>query len=186
MVPGQEIAIRAVGTALAGMSVGIRRFICWPTAGGGRASTASNTWRSSPSRAEARAERLRPRRPARRAAEGDARRRHGDDGFVRRFRRHGRARTAADRDRRGASGSRLAEDRRRAPFGRSRRQRARRRPYRGDCRARRRLGPARRQGRRSARRLKRREWGPALRPRSDLPVIRPRHRRLASSRRARS
>ena len=91
--------------------------ICWPTAGGRRVSTAWNIWRSSPSRAAARRSACRrsvlPRRPR------PARcRRHGDDRFARRLRRPSRARTAAGRDRRRASGSRLAEDRRRDPRGR--------------------------------------------------------------------
>ena len=184
MVPGQEIALRAIGTALAGMSIGFAVYML--AYGGGR--TRINGLEHLAIFAQPRG--------ARRTASGGASRRAGrrrrrsrrydNDGFVHRFRSPSRAGTAAGRDRRGASGSRLAEDRRSAPLGRPRRQRAWRRPYRGHCRARRRLGPHRRQGRRSARRLRRRERGPAVRPQSDLPVIQPRHRRLTSSRRARS
>ena len=185
MVPGQEIALRAIGTALAGMSIGFAVYML--AYGGGR--TRINGLEHLAIFAQPRGGPGGPppaERPAARAAERNAAVDMTATGSFSRFRRPSRARTAAGRDRRGASGSRLAEDRWRAPLGRPRRQRARRRPYRGYCRARRRLGPARRQGRRSARRLPRREWGPALRPRSDLPVIQPRHRRLTSSRRARS
>ena len=66
MAPGHEIAIRAVGTALAGMSTAFAIYML-AYGGGGRASTDSSTWRSSPSRAETRAERLRPRASLRRA-----------------------------------------------------------------------------------------------------------------------
>ncbi len=185
MVPGQEIAIRAIGTALAGMSIGFAVYML--AYGGGKTRinglehlailrpAARRRRRTASGGASSRAGRRRRRS-----------RRYDRDRFVHRFRRPSRARTAAGRDRRGASGSRLAEDRWRAPLGRPRRQRAWRRPYRGHCRARRRLGPARRQGRRSARPLRRRERGPDVRPRSDLPIIQPRHRRLTSSRRARS
>ena len=147
MVPGQEIAIRAIGTALAGMSIAIRRLYARLRRG------------EDPHQRPRTSGDLRPAARQRgRTASGGASRRAGRR--RRRGRRHdattgsfaASAGQAAPEPRpveivAAPSGSRLAEDRRRAALGRSRRQRAWRRPYRGDCRARRRLGPARRQGR---------------------------------------
>ena len=162
MAPGHEIAFRAVGTALAGMSIAFAVYMLAYGGGKTRINGMEHLAIFAQPRGSAGAAlpaELPPRRlqPARR-------RRHGDDGFVRRFRPARPRRSAAGRDRRRPSGSRLAEDRRRAPLGRSRRQRAGRRPHRRDCRARRRLGLARRQGRDAPCRRKRRERRPRSSP----------------------
>ena len=122
MAPAHEIAIRAVGTALAGTFHRVRRVHARLWRRGRRASMAWSIWRSSPSRAA-------PGGAVRgaHAAAGGRRAccRHGRDRFARGFRRPSRAERAAGRDRRRRSRSRLAEDRRRDPHGRARRQRAR-------------------------------------------------------------
>ncbi len=185
MAPGHEIAIRAVGTALAGMSMAFAIYML--AYGGGKtringlehlaifAQPRGSVGAASPAEG-----------PAPPTANGGGAVDMATTGSFAASAGKAAPEIAADRDRRRPSRSRLAEDRRRAPLGRSRRQRARRRPHWGDCRARRRLGAARRQGRGSPRRHEGREWGRAVRPQEDLRMIRPCHRRLASSRRARS
>ena len=97
--------------------------ICSPMAGGGRASTASNIWRSSPSRAATRrsvaGRGSHPAGRGRRAAVDMA-----TTGSFAVSAAKAAPERAADRDRRRPRGPRLAEDRRRDPFGGSRRQRA--------------------------------------------------------------
>ncbi len=185
MTPGHEIAIRAVGTALAGMSMAFAVYML--AYGGGKTRINGLEHLAIFAQPRGSAVGAPPAKvPTPKAANAGAAVDMATTGSFAAAERQCRARKAADRDRRCASRSRLAEDRRRAPLSRSRRQHAGRRSHRGDCRARRRLDPPRRQRRGSPRRHEGRKRGRAFHPQQNLRMIRPHHRRPASSRRARS
>ena len=169
MASGHEIVIRALGTALAGLSMAFAIYML--AYGGGK--TRINGMEHLAIFAQPRGPGGAVGVPAPSPADSFARCRHGRDRFARRS-----AGKAAPNARpveivAARSRPRLAENRWRNPRRRARRQRSGPRPHRGDRRAQRRLGPARRQGRRAPRGGERRERRLALHPQEDLRVILP-------------
>ena len=179
---GQEIVLRAVGTALAGLSIAFAGYML--DQGGGRIRVNGMEHlaifaqpRGAPPAARALA--LPSLTPAGHARGPD------DDGFGRRPRPAGGP-AAAGRDCCRSRRPGMAENRRRHSCGRSRRRRSPGRAYRLDCSARRWMGLARRQrgDALDSRKTGKRRF--AVRPKADLRIDTDVYRPLVSSLRARS
>ena len=180
MAPGHEIVIRAVGTALAGLSMAFAVYMLAYGAGKTRINGMEHL-----------AIFAQPRGTGRRRAEAEPP--PADGAPTVDMSATGSLAASAGKAAPIArpveivaaeAGPRLAEGRWRDPRRRARRQRPGPGPHRGDRRARRRLGPARRQGRGPSFRGQGRERRRALHPQQDLRVGQsriPRRRRSAHS-----